>query len=53
MEPKQKRRDKYKSDIPLQSNQILARMSCTMNSPRIEGDWFELPEKVMKGMGIP
>src|SRR5258708_32493375 len=52
-DPKPKSRDKYKSDIPLQSNQTLARMPCNTNSPRTEGDWFESPEKVMKGLGIP
>ncbi len=48
-EEKQKNRDKYKSDVPLQSNQASARNTHSMTSPRAEGEWFELAEKAMKG----
>src|SRR5258705_1945458 len=51
-ELKPKRRDKYKSDVPLQSNQVPARAQQNMNSLRAEGDWFESAEKAMKGLGI-
>src|SRR6266436_6146786 len=51
-DPKLKSRDKYKSDVPLQSNQTPTRTPCTTNSPRIEGEWFQSPEKVMKGLRI-
>ena len=52
-ELKPKSRDKYKSDVPLQSNQVPARAQRNTNSPRAEGDWFESAEKAMKGLGIP
>ena len=52
-ELKPKSRDKYKSDVPLQSNQVPTRAQQNTNSPRAEGDWFESAEKAMKGLGIP
>src|SRR5258708_7214012 len=52
-ELKPKSRDKYKSDVPLQSNQVPARVQWNMNSLRAEGDWFKSAEKAMKGLGIP
>src|SRR5258708_86932 len=51
-DPKLKSRDKYKSDVPLQSNQSQMGTLHTAISLRIEGEWFQLPEKVMKGLGI-
>ncbi len=52
-EPKAKSRDKYKLDIPLQTNQIPTRTLHSTNSPRAEGDWFEPTEMAIKGFGIP
>ncbi len=53
MELKPKSRDKYKLDVPLQSNQVPARVQQNTNSLRAKGDWFESAEKAMKGLGIP
>ena len=36
-------------DVPLQTNQVLARNTCSMTSPRAEGEWFESAEMAMKG----
>ncbi len=50
--PKAKSRDKYKSAILLQTNQISARTMHSTNNPRTKGDWFEPTEMAMKGFGI-
>src|SRR5258708_6392982 len=51
-EPKAKSRDKYKLDIPLQTNQISARTTHSTNNARTKGDWFKPTETAMKGFGI-
>ncbi len=48
---KPKSRDKYKSDIPLQTNQIPVRPTHTMSSLRAEGEWFKMMEAATKGTG--
>ena len=52
-EEKQKNRDKYKSDVPLQTSQTPTRNTRGMTSPRSEGEWFKSAEKAMKGTKPP
>src|SRR5260370_34273729 len=48
---KTKSREKYKSDIPLQTYKTPAKPARKTTSPRDEGEWFKSTEAAMKNAG--